>query len=308
MYEVVIYSLRFPEFSPALVEIFGFSVRWYSLAYIAGIVWAIFFAHWLIKRPHLIGDKATISREQLDDLVFLIVLGIILGGRLGYIFFYQIPFQFDRVLSDPLMLVRVWEGGMSFHGGFLGVVLAVIFYAHKQKIDLLRLSDLVAVNVPMGIFLGRCANFVNAELYGRHTTLPIGMIFPEGCAKIEYGICQQGPPAAYEWTTSTWHYSGLEMPRHASQLYEAALEGLIPLIVLIVLTLKFDLLKRTGMSAGLFILMYGLGRLIVEQFREPDSHINFLAGEWLTMGMLLSAPMCLLGIFFIWLGNRKQNQ
>lgn len=307
MQEFAIYSLSFPEFSPALVEIFGFPIRWYALAYIGGIVCAWGFAAWLIEQPKLFREKSPITRAQLDDLVLFIVLGIILGGRLGYIFFYQLPFQFDRVVSDPLMLVRVWEGGMSFHGGFLGVVLAVILFARAQKIKLLDLADLVALNVPFGIFFGRCANFVNAELYGRHTSLPIGMVFPEGCPQDEFGRCIPSTPHQYDWATGVWHYAGSELPRHASQLYEATLEGLIPAVVLIVLALKFKALRRTGMIAGLFILMYGIGRLFVEQFREPDSHISFLAGEWLTMGMLLSAPMCLFGVLMIWASYRKQS-
>lgn len=306
MHEVAIYNLRFPELSPALVEIFGFPIRWYALAYVAGIMCAWIFASWLIKQPKLFKDKSPITKVQLDDLIIYIVLGIILGGRLGYIFFYQLPFQFERVINDPLVMVRVWEGGMSFHGGFLGVVIAIILFARLQKINLLNLSDLVALNVPFGIFFGRCANFVNAELFGRHTSSPIGMIFPEGCAKYVSDRCVPStPPHAYDWATGIWHYSGTELPRHASQLYEATLEGLVPAIVLVVLTLKFGLLKRTGMTAGLFILMYGLARLFVEQFREPDSHINFLAGEWLTMGMLLSAPMCLFGVILIWASYRK---
>ncbi len=299
-------ALSFPEWSPALFtiprfEIGGFGIgplplRWYALGYIAGIGLAWAYVVQLIKRPALFGGKAPATREDVDDLIFWIMLGIILGGRIGYMLFYQIPFQADRIAEDPLMLIRVWEGGMSFHGGFLGVCLAILWICRRRGISLWSVSDMAALTAPIGIFLVRVANFINAELYGRPTDSPLGMVFPEGYAP------NGGTPPAYDWAAKAWVYTGQEVPRHASQLYEAVLEGLLPLILLFVLAFWLRLLRRPGLATGLFIFIYALGRTIVENFRMPDAHIKFLAGDFLTMGMLLSIPMFLGGAWLIWRG------
>lgn len=306
-------ALSFPEFSPALIEIGSFPLRWYALAYIFGLVLAWRLATMLIKRPALFGGQSPATAEDIDDLLFFATLGVILGGRIGYILFYQVPFQADQIARDPWMLLRVWEGGMSFHGGLIGVAVALFWVARQRGISLLAIGDIAGVVTPIGLFFGRLANFINAELYGRHTDGPFGMIFPE--ARVG------GAPGAYNWETNEWVYcrdviaSGnagrfgcdeVETPRHPSQIYEALLEGLIPFIVLMVLTWRFGLLKRPGLAAGLFLLFYGVGRSIAENFRQPDAGINFLfGGEWLTMGMLLSLPMWIGGAWLVWQAARK---
>ncbi|MEM0986668.1 MAG: prolipoprotein diacylglyceryl transferase [Pseudomonadota bacterium] len=307
-------ALAFPEFSPALVTIdigpVYFPLRWYALAYLVGLLLAWRYALSLVARPALFGGVAPGTRDDIDDLLFYVTLGVILGGRLGYIFFYQIPFEPDRIAGDPMMLLRVWEGGMSFHGGLIGVALAIVWCARQKGMSLLSIGDIAGVVTPIGLFFGRMANFINAELYGRHTEGPFGMVFPEA----NLGAA----PGAYDWANQTWVYCrdlaisqyrdfgcrAAEMPRHPSQLYEALLEGLVPLLVLSVLAWRFRLLHRPGLSAGLFLLFYGIGRSVAENFREPDAHIGFLGflpGD-ITMGMLLSLPMWIGGAYLVYRG------
>ncbi len=310
-------ALSFPEFSPAIVEIGGFPLRWYALAYIVGLVLAWRYAVALIKRPRLFGGMSPATSEDIDDLLFYATLGVILGGRIGYILFYQLPFEPDRVADDPMMLLRVWEGGMSFHGGLIGVALALFWVAKRRGVKLLAIGDIAGVVTPIGLFFGRLANFINGELYGRHTDGPMGMVFPEAHVG--------GAPGAYDWVNKTWVYCrdaiaeglgrdyrcvGPEMPRHPSQLYEATLEGLIPFLILSLCAWKFGLLKRPGLAAGLFLLLYGVGRSIAENFREPDAQVGFLEfipGEWLTMGMLLSLPMWIGGAWLVWQAVRQRS-
>jgi phosphatidylglycerol---prolipoprotein diacylglyceryl transferase len=303
MHQFLTQALAFPEISPAIFTIdlsflgLGeFPLRWYALAYIVGLVLAWRYAAALARRDHLFGARSPASGEDIDDLLFFATLGVILGGRLGYILFYQLPFQADRFVQDPLMLLRVWEGGMSFHGGLIGVALALVWVARQREISLFAIADIAAIVTPIGLFFGRIANFINAELYGRHTDGPFGMIFPE--ARIG------GAPGAYDWDQDTWIYTGNEMPRHPSQLYEAALEGLIPLIVLSVLAWRGRILARPGLAAGLFLLLYGVGRSIAEQFREPDAHIGFLP-LGITMGLLLSLPMWIGGAWLVLRAARR---
>lgn len=312
-------ALSFPEFSPALVEVFGFPVRWYALAYIFGLVLAWQYALALIRRPALFGGTAPASPSDIDDILFYATLGVILGGRVGYILFYQVPFQAGRIAEDPMMLLRVWEGGMSFHGGLIGVAVALIWVARSRGVSLMAIGDIAGVVTPIGLFFGRLANFINAELYGRHTDSALGMVFPE--ARVG------GAPGAYDWTAKAWVYCSdvlaqypildpanppfgctePERPRHPSQLYEAVLEGLVPFIVLSILTWRFGLLKRPGLAAGLFLLFYAIGRSVAENFREPDAHIDFLfGGDWLTMGMLLSLPMWIAGGLLVWKGMQAR--
>ena len=301
-------ALAFPEFSPAIftldlgfVGLGEFPIRWYALSYIFGLLLAWRYAAALVARPALFGGTSPATKEDIDDLLFYATLGVILGGRLGYIFFYQVPFEADRIADDPLMLVRIWEGGMSFHGGLIGVALAIVIVARRRGVKLLSVGDIAGVVTPIGLFFGRLANFINAELYGRHTGSSFGMIFPE--ARVG------GAPGAYDWAEKSWVYCRdnigrfgcqvAEMPRHPSQIYQALLEGLIPFIILSILAWRFRILERPGLAAGLFLLLYGIGRSIAENFREPDAHIGFLPFG-ITMGMLLSAPMWIGGAWLVW--------
>jgi phosphatidylglycerol---prolipoprotein diacylglyceryl transferase len=292
-------GLPFPEMSPALVSIdFGFiglgvfHLRWYALAYIAGIMLAWQYSTALINRPAMFGGKSPATKDDLDDIMFWIILGIILGGRLGYVLFYMVPYQQDVIAANPLSVLKIWDGGMSFHGGLIGVTLAIVMIARRRKLNLLPLGDIAGVVAPIGIMFGRLANFINAELYGRKTDSAFGIVFPEG-------YVPGSTPPAYNWATGAWVYNDNEFARHPSQLYEAALEGLVPLVVLSILIWKFDALKKPGLVAGLFLLMYGAGRSIVENFRLPDSFANDLPFG-LTMGMILSAPMWIGGAWLVW--------
>lgn len=303
-------AMGFPEWSPAVFTIPAFDVaghtigplplRWYAIGYIVGIGLGFWYMHQLARRVRLSGS-ALVTSDALDDLLFWAIIGIILGGRLGYVLFYLLPFTPQTVLSDPMILLRIWDGGMSFHGGLLGVIAALIFTARKHNTPFLRLTDLAACAAPIGIGLVRVANFANAELYGR--VIPedgpqyLGVIFPEGRSP-EPG----GPPEAYNWASGEWVYLGNEVPRYPSQLYEAFLEGLLLFMILVVAVWVFRILRRPGLATGVFLIGYGLGRTIAENFREPDGHIGFL--EFLpikvTMGMVLSAPMYLGGAYLVW--------
>ncbi|PKP81902.1 MAG: prolipoprotein diacylglyceryl transferase [Alphaproteobacteria bacterium HGW-Alphaproteobacteria-18] len=297
-------ALKFPEWSPALFSLdFSFMglgtfhLRWYALGYIAGIGLAWAYASQLIKRPELFGGTAPLTKDGLDDLMFWIIIGIILGGRLGYILFYMVPYQMDVLTSDPMTILRIWDGGMAFHGGIAGVVLVLWWFAAKRGVNLFSVGDIAGVTAPIGIGLVRIANFTNAELYGRPTDASVGMVFPEG-------YVPGSTPPAYNWETGDWIYRGDELARHPSQLYESVLEGWLPLLVLSILIWKFGALKRPGLVAGLFLLFYGFGRSVAEHFREPDAFVHGLP-EWLTMGMLLSTPMWLGGAWLIWNALRK---
>lgn len=296
-------TMSFPEFSPALFEIdlgflgFGkFPIRWYALAYIVGLLVGWRYALALAKRPALWGGVSPADKDDVDDLLFYATLGVILGGRIGYILFYQLPFNWAYTMDHPLSLLKIWEGGMSFHGGALGVTIAILLVARQRKLNLLSIGDIAASVIGIGLFIGRCANFINAELYGRHTDSSWGMVFPEGNAG--------GTPPAYDWAAGHWVYNGQEMPRYPSQLYEAFLEGLLPLAIISVLVWRFRALTRPGLMTGLFLILYGVGRSIAENFREPDSFVAGLPLD-LTMGQLLSAPMWLAGAWLIWNALKK---
>jgi phosphatidylglycerol---prolipoprotein diacylglyceryl transferase len=259
--------LPFPEFDPVLVHIGPFAIRWYALAYIAGILLGWVYARAILRSQRAWGDEAPISSVQFDDFVLWVTLGIILGGRIGYVLFYNLP----HFLEHPLEIIELWKGGMSFHGGFVGCVLAVVLFARRRKIPILSLGDVTCAVAPIGLFFGRLANFINGELWGRASDVPWAIVFPGA-----------GPE-----------------PRHPSQLYEALLEGVV-LFVVLALLVRFGALKRPGLILGAFALFYGLARSFSEFFREPDAQLGFLWGG-LTMGMLLSLPMILGGALIIWL-------
>lgn len=284
--------LNFPDLSPELfsVSVFGmeFALRWYALAYIAGILIAWRMAVTAVRRPALWpGQAPPLRPEQLEDLITWIILGVILGGRLGFVLFYQPGYY----LSHPIEILQVWHGGMSFHGGLLGVVVASYLFARRNDAPLLSLADLIAHTVPPGLLLGRLANFVNAELWGRPSDLPWAVIFPgpaaQDCASIAVGLCA----------------------RHPSQLYEAALEGVLLGAVLLWLVYRREALHWPGRVLGVFLSGYGASRFIVEFFRQPDAQFvspgNPLGLAWhvggygLTMGQFLSLPMIAIGLWFL---------
>ena len=299
-------AMSFPEMSPAIFQIdLGFlglgkfPVRWYALSYICALLMGWRLALALVQRPALWGGSSPATRDDIDDLLFYVTLGVILGGRIGYILFYQLPHQWEQTTADPMSLLRIWEGGMSFHGGLLGVVVAIFWVTRQRKISLLSIGDIAGVVAPLGPLFGRIANFINAELYGRPTPegSSWGMIFPEG-------YVPGSTPSAYNWGTGEWVYRGDEVARYPSQLYEAVLEGLIPAIVLPILVWRFKALQRPGLIAGLFLLFYAFGRTVSEQFREPDAFVQGLP-EWITMGQILSIPMWIGGAWLVWNALKK---
>ena len=262
--------MPFPDFDPVLIHIGPLAIRWYALAYVAGILLGWRYAATILRRPALWTRRpAPISGLQLDDLILWITLGVIVGGRLGHTLFYT-P---SLIWRDPLEILKVWHGGMSFHGGALGVLLALVMFARANKLDALRMGDVIAAATPIGLFFGRIANFINGELWGRPTTVPWGVVFPGA-----------GP-----------------LPRHPSQLYEAALEGLVLFAVLAWAVWAKKWTNRRGVIMGLFVAGYGVIRISLENVREPDAYMpHFPLG--LTMGMMLSAPMVVAGAVLIWRG------
>jgi phosphatidylglycerol:prolipoprotein diacylglycerol transferase len=258
-------ALPFPNVDPILIQLGPFAIRWYALAYIAGILAGWLYARAIIRSPKYWGGPAPLTVNDYDDFVVWVTLGIILGGRLGYVLFYN-PGYFA---AHPLEAVQLWNGGMSFHGGFAGCIAAVVLFARKNKIPVLSLGDLTCAVGPIGLFLGRLANFVNGELWGRPADVPWAMVFPTG-----------GP-----------------LPRHPSQLYEATLEGLVLLAVL-GLMVRGGALRRPGLVIGCFAIGYAVARSFCELFREPDPQLGFLWGG-LTMGTVLSLPLLLFGIVLI---------
>jgi phosphatidylglycerol:prolipoprotein diacylglycerol transferase len=260
--------LPFPEIDPVIFQIGPLAVHWYGLAYVAGILIGWFYARRLAMNNALWRNETpAVTLQQLDDFLLWAAGGIVLGGRIGYILFYDL----GSVLANPIRALEIWNGGMSFHGGFLGTTLAMIIFARRNGIVLWSLFDIVAAVVPIGLFFGRIANFINGELWGRLSSMPWAIVFPTG-----------GPFA-----------------RHPSQLYEAALEGLVLLAVLAWFIYRRKALKSPGLVTGTFVLGYALSRIFVEFFREPDAQIGYLVGGWLTMGMVLSLPMALAGIWAI---------
>jgi len=279
----------FPDIDPFIIgqipafELFGMTigplgVRWYALAYVLGIVLGWRYALRLVRNEPLWGARgAPANSAQVDDLILWITLGVILGGRLGYVIFYN-----PKMFLEPLSVLRLWDGGMAFHGGLLGVIAALVWFARANKINLWSLGDLIAACVPIGLFFGRIANFINGELWGRPTDLPWGVIFCNETIRATYGDC----PAGF-------------VTRHPSQLYEAVLEGLVLFFVLRWATHKAGKLEQPGFVAGLFLIGYGVSRVLMEFVREPDAHMPEALRGFITMGLLLSIPMILFGVWLI---------
>jgi phosphatidylglycerol:prolipoprotein diacylglycerol transferase len=271
-------SIPYPQIEPVLFQIGPFALRWYSLAYIGGLAAGWWYLARLLKKTALWPKSGPpLDRKLLDDVVFWVAIGVMAGGRLGYLLFYEprlivAPWEklFGVVPFPPALMT--WNGGMSFHGGLIGVALVGVLFAPKYKLNILSLGDMFACATPIGLFFGRIANFINAELYGRPWDGPWSMVFPTDPQQV---------------------------PRHPSQLYEAALEGVALFTLLFFGAHKFGLLKRPGASMGLFLAGYAVSRIIVENFREPDAHMpDFPLG--LTMGMMLSVPMLAFGVWLIW--------
>ncbi|MEP1209373.1 MAG: prolipoprotein diacylglyceryl transferase [Rhizobiaceae bacterium] len=259
-------ALSFPAIDPVLIQIGPFAVHWYGVAYVVGIVLGWIFAKRVVSNPALWpASGSPIKPIHLDDFLTWAVIGIIAGGRLGYVLFYNLGYY----LSNPLQIPAVWDGGMSFHGGTIGSIIAMVLFARSRGFSAYSLLDVIATASCFGIFFVRIANFVNSELWGRTSDVAWAMVFPNG-----------GP-----------------LPRHPSQLYEAGLEGLVLLCVLALLIFRFGKLKNPGFVSGTWVVGYGLSRIVVEFFRQPDAHIGYLAGGWLTMGMILSLPMLAIGIW-----------
>lgn len=252
--------LRYPDIDPVAFSIGPAQVHWYGLTYVAGLAFA-----WWLGRRRAARPDVPVAREQVDDLIFFSALGVVLGGRMGYTLFYG----GERLLQDPTWLLRVWEGGMSFHGGLLGVTLAIWWFARSRGLPLAGVLDFAALLTPVGLALGRLGNFIGQELWGRPADVPWAMVFPA---------------------------DPLQLPRHPSQLYQFALEGLLLFLIL----LWFARRPRPPWAlAGLFCLGYGVLRFIAEFFREPDAHIGFQAFGWLTRGQLLCLPMIALGAWLL---------
>ncbi|MGE0740654.1 MAG: prolipoprotein diacylglyceryl transferase [Hyphomonadaceae bacterium] len=339
---MILEAIQFPNLDPAALtlpgfELFGtnlgpFHLRWYALAYIVGLVLGWRWMVWLVRNDRLWAPgRPAMTVPQVDDFLFWATLGVILGGRLGYVLFYKT----DMIWNNPAEIIQIWQGGMSFHGGLIGVALAAWWFTRQRHvneeqfaalakkhavaeppadkrsdyvrvgalgwikkkddeelraktrtdtIDLLRLGDIAAAAAPIGLFFGRIANFINGELWGRPTDLPWGVVFPAG---------------GFNMTTGEWQWLGHEVPRHPSQLYEAALEGVLLFAIINIATLRFDSLRRPGLNVGIFLVCYGVFRFVLEFVREPDSHMPEALKGYVTMGMLLCIPMLALGAWLI---------
>ena len=261
--------MPFPNIDPVAFSIGPLAVHWYGLAYVAGIMLGWFYARRLAANGSLWKDgQSPITAVQLDDFLVWVAAGIVLGGRIGYILFYDM----GAVAANPIRAIEIWNGGMSFHGGFIGATIAMIIFARRNTIPVWSMFDTVAAVVPFGLLFGRIANFINGELWGRLSSAPWAVVFPTG-----------GP-----------------FSRHPSQLYEAGLEGIVLVLVLALLIFRFKALKVPGTIAGTFVVGYALCRIFVEFFREPDAQLGYLLGtNWLTMGMVLSLPMIAAGVWAI---------
>jgi phosphatidylglycerol:prolipoprotein diacylglycerol transferase len=265
--------IPYPVIDPVALELGPITIRWYGLAYMAGILLGWLYGRYLVSRPALWDGKPAFTVSQADDFLLWITVGIVVGGRLGFVLFYE-PSYF---WAHPLQIPAVWNGGMSFHGGLLGVVLAVYFFARTKGINPLSLGDVASAATPFGLFFGRIANFINAEVVGRPSDVPWAMVFPG------HG----------------------DEPRHPSQLYEAALEGIVLFTILRIATHRFKALTQPGTVFGLFLIFYGIFRSLLELVREPDHPGHPMDVDGLTPGIVYSLPMILIGLWLIWRARRK---
>jgi phosphatidylglycerol:prolipoprotein diacylglycerol transferase len=288
------YALPFPVIDPVLIQIGPVAIRWYALAYIAGLLLGWYYIGLLLKDARLwkrapFNGKPPATADDISDLFVWVTLGVILGGRIGYVLLYGMLYCGfagegapacgglpEAYFQNPIKIIAAWEGGMSFHGGLAGVVLAIILFCRKRKLKLLSIADLVAAAVPIGLFFGRIANFINAELWGKISDAPWAMVFPGA--------------------------QPLGVPRHPSQIYEALLEGALLFVILRILITRFRILERPGLSVGVFLTGYALFRFVVEFFRDSESKIWL----WFSMGQALSLPMWAAAAFFIWYALRKK--
>ena len=264
----VLLAIPFPSIDPVLISVGPIAVRWYALAYILGLVLG-----WRLLRRKAASSSNNFKEDHSDDILVWLIVGVIVGGRLGYVIFYN----FSYFLANPLKILATWEGGMSFHGGLLGVVIISLIFCRRHKLEPLALGDMLACVAPIGLFFGRVANFINGELYGRETDLAWGVIFPRG-----------GPN-----------------PRHPSQIYEAFLEGIVLFIIINIMWKSQSIRECRGVLTGTFLAGYAIARMLAEIFRQPDAHIGFLALGG-TIGQWLSLPMLLVGLGFIIQGIRRQ--
>ncbi len=272
-------AIPFPAIDPVAISLGPVPIKWYALSYITGLVCGWFYARRLVAADSLWGVVKRPSLTDIDDLVVWVALGVVLGGRIGYVLFYNLPLY----LEDPWEILAIRNGGMSFHGGFLGAILAILLFARSRKLNGYTLLDLAAVVVPIGLFFGRIANFVNGELWGRAAPdFPYAIVFP----------------------------TGGDVPRYPSQLFEAATEGLLLFVVMAIAVRRFGF-RKPGLLGGIFVLGYALARTFCEFFREPDSQLGFLFGRevgalggGITMGMLLCLPMAIIGLTYIVLAAR----
>ena len=259
-------AIAFPNIDPVLLNLGPLQIHWYGVAYVVGILFGWWYAGTFVSNDKLWGGSSPVTKLHLDDFLLWLVAGVILGGRLGYVLFYDLA----TYLENPLQIVMLQRGGMSFHGGLAGVIVAMIFFARSRGFSAFHLFDIIGPSSCIAIMFGRIANFINQELYGKITNVPCGIVFPN---------------------------SGDSLARHPSQLYEAALEGLLLFIILRLLTHTLLKLKSPGFVAGAYVAGYALVRILIEFIRLPDPQLGYLAGDWLTMGMLLSIPIILIGIW-----------
>jgi phosphatidylglycerol---prolipoprotein diacylglyceryl transferase len=266
------FLIPYPVINPVLVAVGPFEIRWYALAYIVGLVLGWQYCNVLARRWRAAGAPVASSTE-IDDFLVWATIGVVLGGRIGYVLFYNFPYY----QAHPLQMIEVWHGGMSFHGGAVGVCIAIILFCRQRRLKLLRFADLIACPVPIGLFLGRIANFINDELWGRPGDVPWAMVFPS---------------------------DPLHVPRHPSQLYEAFLEGLVLFLILFFLQRRPNIRAHPGTITGAFLVGYGCFRIICEFFREPDIQVGFLVGG-ITMGQILSVPLVIAGIALIYYARRR---
>ena len=291
-----LFTIPFPAIDPIAVSLGPFAIRWYALAYIVGLIIGWRYCLILADRP-----PRLIARKEIDDFLVWATLGVVLGGRIGFILFYNLPYY----TANPLQMLELWHGGMSFHGGALGVSIAILVFCRQRGLAIFALSDIVIEAIPIGLFFGRIANFINGELWGRMTDVSWAIIYPNGAVPVNQvppnllGLCQS--------VTFADGSAGFNCPRHPSELYEAACEG----ILLFLLLLYFEhrgTRRRPGIETGIFLIGYALARMSGELFRQPDVQLGFLfhIGEFgVTMGQLLSIPVLLAGVVIIWWMRRE---